>query len=202
MTVAEYMSLLASNAPAPGGGSASALSGAQGMGLITMVAGLTLGKKKYLDYTENCESVIADGMKIQSELIAQIDRDTEAFNLVSAAFRMPKDTEDEKTVRRKAIADATLAATKAPFYTIELSLEALRVGERMLGKLNTNCVSDLGVAALNLRSCAYGAWLNVLINIGGLDESSAADFKTRGLAILAEVDALYAKLYTATTDML
>ncbi len=202
MTVNDYISLLASNAPAPGGGSASALSGAQGVGLITMVAGLTIGKKKYLDYTQLCEEAIAEGMSVKNELVAQVDRDTEAFNLVSAAFKLPKETDEEKAVRRKAIADATLVATEEPFRTMELALEGLKVADRLVGKFNTNCGSDFGVGVLNLRSCAHGAWLNVLINISGLDEATAADFKSRGSAMLAEIDAMSDRLYNAALEIL
>lgn len=195
MTVTDYMELLGSDAPAPGGGSASALVGAQGVGLFTMVAGLTLGRKKYVDFTENCNMIIEQGKPVQAELIAQIDRDTEAFNQVSAAFKMPKETDEEKAARKAAIREATIVATNAPFYTIELCHKGMMLGRELLGKFNTNCASDLGVGALNVKAAAYGAWLNVLINVGGLDEETAADYKARGRKLLDEIDEAYETIY-------
>ncbi len=195
MTVTNYMELLGSDAPAPGGGSASALVGAQGVGLFTMVAGLTLGRKKYVDFTENCNMIIEQGKPVQAELIAQIDRDTEAFNQVSAAFKMPKETDEEKAARKAAIREATIVATNAPFYTIELCHKGMMLGRELLGKFNTNCASDLGVGALNVKAAAYGAWLNVLINVGGLDEETAADYKARGRKLLDEIDEAYETIY-------
>lgn len=195
MTVTDYMELLGSDAPAPGGGSASALVGAQGVGLFTMVAGLTLGRKKYVDFTENCNMIIEQGKPVQAELIAQIDRDTEAFNQVSAAFKMPKETDEEKAARKAAIREATIVATNAPFYTIELCHKGMMLGRELLGKFNTNCASDLGVGALNVKAAAYGAWLNVLINVGGLDEETADDYKARGRKLLDEIDEAYETIY-------
>ncbi|MBR5713921.1 MAG: cyclodeaminase/cyclohydrolase family protein [Clostridia bacterium] len=191
MTVVDYMELLGSDAPAPGGGSASALVGAQGVGLFTMVAGLTLGRKKYLDFTDNCNMIIEQGKPIQLELIEQIDRDTEAFNQVSAAFKLPKETDEEKAARKAAIREATIVATKAPFYTIELCHKGIMLGKQLIGKFNTNCASDLGVGALNVKAAAYGAWLNVLINVSGLDEETAAVYKTKGQEMLNEIDAAF-----------
>ena len=198
MTVTDYMELLGSDAPAPGGGSASALVGAQGVGLFTMVAGLTLGRKKYLDFTDNCNMIIERGKPIQAELIAQIDRDTEAFNLVSAAFKMPKETDEEKAARKAAIHDATVVATNAPMYTIELCHKGILLGRELIGKFNTNCASDLGVGALNVRAAAYGAWLNVLINVGGLDEQTAEEYKAKGKALLEEIDEAFEAIYSET----
>ena len=90
MQVKDYLEVLKSDAPAPGGGSVSALAGAQGVGLFMMVADLTLGKEKYADYQEICREAKEKGMALYEELTEAIDKDTEAFNLVAAAFKMPK----------------------------------------------------------------------------------------------------------------
>ena len=119
----------------------------------------------------------------------QVDRDTDAYNLVAAAFKMPKATDEEKAVRRKAIADATLVATEVPFETLRLSVAALELADKMLGHYNTNCASDLGVGGLNLHTCVHGAWLNVLINLGGVkDEAKAAFFSEEGKKLVARAD--------------
>lgn len=191
MKINDYMELLASNAPAPGGGSASALSGAQGAALTAMAAALTIGKKKYVDDQPLCERVAAEAGELTKKLLSQIDADTEAFNLVSAAFKLPKETDEEKAKRSEAITAATLEATKAPFHTMQLAIEAMRLTSSLLGHFNTNCASDLGVAALNLNACIKGAWLNVAINLSGLSDASiAADFSKKAKEILREAEEL------------
>ena len=118
MKINDYIDLLASDAPAPGGGSASALCGAQGAGLCAMVAALTLGKKKYEEHQELCRDVYEQARMLSERMCALIDEDTEAFNRVSAAFKLPKDTEEDKAARKAAIAEATLGATMVPLDTL------------------------------------------------------------------------------------
>ncbi len=191
MKINGYMELLASSAPAPGGGSASALSGAQGAGLTAMVAALTIGKKKYLDDQPLCERVEAEAGALSKKFLKQVDEDTAAFNLVSSAFKLPKETDAEKALRGREIASATLVATKVPFATMELSLEGLRLTATLVGHSNTNCASDLGVAALGLNACMKGAWLNVLINLSGLSsEETAREFTLKGKNMLSEAERL------------
>lgn len=196
MTVEEYIDTVASSSPAPGGGSASALCGAQGAGLVTMVAGLTVGKKKYADREEAAKAVIEGGMPCVDGLKGQIDRDTEAFELVSSAFKLPKETDEEKKARSAAIQAGTLTATEVPFDTMKMALEALRNARGLLEGFNTSAASDLGVAALELLACVKGAWLNVLINIGSLkDRERAERFRAEGLEILAEAQTLSDEIY-------
>ena len=120
MTVKDYLDLLKSDAPAPGGGSVSALTAAQGIGLVGMVAALTIGKERYRDFEAVCIAAKAEADALCEKLTLAIDKDTEAFNLVSAAYKLPKDTEELKAARSKAIADATLKATEVPFETLTL----------------------------------------------------------------------------------
>ena len=181
MKITEFLDVLKSDAPAPGGGSASALSGAQGCALLMMVADLTLGKEKYRDFEEICLQAKKKGQSLYEELRASVDRDTEAFNLISAAFKLPKDTDEEKAVRRAAIADGTLTATEVPFNTMKLGFEALKLVESLIGKSNPNCSSDLGVGALHLKACIEGSWLNVKINLPGVkNEEKTAYFEKEG----------------------
>lgn len=176
MKITEFLDVLKSDAPAPGGGSASALSGAQGCALLMMVADLTLGKEKYRDFEEICLQAKKKGQSLYEELRASVDRDTEAFNLISAAFKLPKDTDEEKAVRRAAIADGTLTATEVPFNTMKLGFEALKLVESLIGKSNPNCSSDLGVGALHLKACIEGSWLNVKINLPGVKNEEKAEY--------------------------
>ena len=203
MTVSSYLDLLNSDAPAPGGGSASALCGAQGAALASMVAGLTIGKKKYPDDQQLCAEVAKKASELKDALLAQVDEDTQAFNLVSAAFKLPKDTDEEKAARSKAIADATLVATEVPFKTMQLCLEALHYTKSLLGHSNTNAASDLGVSALNLITCMKGAWLNVLINLGGVkDEAKAKYFRIKGEEMVAAAQKEADEIYKATLEIL
>ena len=196
MTVNTYLDVLKSDAPAPGGGSVSALSGAQGIGLALMVCDLTIGKEKYADYQEVCLAAKEQGISVYNRLVEAIDKDTEAFNLVSAAFKMPKETDEEKAARKQAIADGTLVATQVPFETMEIAFEGLKIVETLEGKSNPNASSDLGVAALNLMSAIRGAWLNVKINLPGVkDEEAAKAFVEKGEAIIAEAEKLAAPIY-------
>lgn len=196
MQVKDYLDLLKSDAPAPGGGSVSALAGAQGASLFMMVADLTLGKEKYADYQEICSEAKEKGAALYAELVESIDKDTEAFNLIAAAFKMPKETEEEKAARRKAIADGTLVATEVPFRTMQLGYEGLMIAKEMIGKSNPNAASDLGVAVLNLTGCIKGAWLNVLINLPGVkDEAKAAYYAAEGKKMYDEADAIASGLY-------
>ena len=201
-TVSSFLDEMASDSPAPGGGSAAALCGAQGAGLAAMVASFTIGRKKFADFEENAIAVRDAELILVDKLKAQIDRDTEAFNLVAAAFKMPKATDEEKAARSKAIQAGTLVSTQVPFETMELALEALRTAEKLLTGFNDGAASDLGVAAWNLLSCVKGAWLNVGINIGSLKDKEAAEsYRVRGLAVLHEAEEIAAKI-TAHTEKL
>lgn len=203
MQVKDFIELLASDAPAPGGGSASALAGAMGIGLGKMVAGLTIGKPKYADHQETVQQIHDRAGALVEQLTASIDRDTEAFDGVSAVFTMPKNTDEEKAARKEAMQKALKEATLVPFAVMEMCLESLKIVEMGLGKTNTSAASDFGVASLNLRSAVQGAWLNVLINLGGIrDEAFVNEYKAKGEAILAEALPLADKIYTEILNSL
>lgn len=191
MQLTQYLDTMASDAPAPGGGSAAALCGAQGAALTAMVAGLTMGRKKYAEYEAVCLQVQVQAQSLTQALTRQIDRDTEAFNMVAAAFRLPRDTEEEKAARSRAIQEGTLVSTQVPFETMQLALQTLECAARLLEGFNEGAASDLGVAAENLRTCVRGAWLNVGINIGSLkDTRTAQDYRDRGRELLVRAEEL------------
>lgn len=203
MTVSDYLDLMASDAPAPGGGSAAALCGAQGAGLAAMVAGFTIGRKKFADFEENALAVRDAELALTEKLKAQIDQDTEAFNLVAAAFKLPKATDEEKQARSAAIQAGTLVSTQVPFETMELALDALKAAEKLLIGFNENAASDLGVAAFNLLTCVKGAWLNVCINISSLkDREKAETFRIQGLEILCQAERIAARIAEHTEKII
>ena len=196
LKTAEFVDLLASDAPAPGGGSAAALEGALGAALTAMVCGLTVGKKKYAEFQELAEEAQKKATDLKARFVDVMDRDTEAFNVVSAAFGMPKATDEEKAARSAAIQKGLEGCTKTPFEMMELAVETLELTASILGKSNDSAASDLGVSALSLRAAIQGAWLNVLINIGSLkNKELAEDYRQKGEALLAKALPLADEIY-------
>ena len=189
MKLTEFCAALASKEPAPGGGSASANIAAMGVGLLAMVANLTVGRKKYEEHQELMQEIITEADSLRLRLVDAVDRDTEAYNGVSAVFSMPKETDDEKAARAAAMQPALKAATEVPYEVMELCHASLTLASRAVGKANTNAASDLGVAAHSLLAGAHGAWMNVLINLGGIkDEDFVAAKRSGGESIIAEVE--------------
>ena len=124
-----------------------------------------------------------------------VDNDTDAFMKVSAAYKMPKDTDELKAARSAAIRAANVGATEVPYHTVELSLEGLRAMKAMAGKFNMNAASDFGVAALSFLTGARGAWLNVKINLPGVkDETLQAKF-AKAEDMLKEAEEIAAEIY-------
>lgn len=186
LQVHEFTDLVASDAPAPGGGSVAALYGAIGAALTAMVAGLTQGRKKYAEYAEHAAEVQLKAADLQKRLMDVMDRDTDAFLVVSDAFAMPKETDEQKQARSAAIQEGLKGCTKTPLEMMELCDETITLAHSLLGRFNDTSASDLGVSFLSLSAGIQGAWLNVLINIGSIkDEAFAAEAKAKGKALLA-----------------
>jgi glutamate formiminotransferase/formiminotetrahydrofolate cyclodeaminase len=172
MTLTDFTDETASESPAPGGGSVSAYMGAMGIALGTMVANLSSHKRGWDDRWEEFSEWAEKGMKYQSELVRLVDEDTDAFNKIMDAFGLPKKTDEEKVARKQAIQDATKNAIMVPFKVMEIAYKAMEVIKAMAEIGNPNSVSDAGVGALALRSCVKGAFLNVKINSGDLDDTT------------------------------
>ena len=199
MQVTQFCDVLASDAPAPGGGSTAALEGALGAALTAMVCGLTTVGKSREKYAEYQEFVLASQKKaldLKARFMDVMDRDTEAFNVVSAAFGMPKATDEEKAARSAPIQKGLEGCTRTPFEMMELAAETLELTAELLGKTNDSAASDLGVSALSMRAAIQGAWLNVLINIGSLkNKELAEDYRKKGEALLAKALPLADQIY-------
>lgn len=199
MQINDFIAVLGSDTPAPGGGSASALAAAQGIALTKMVTELTIGKKKYAEFEDEIELLQKKAKSLQEGLLRAIDEDTEAFNQVSAVFGLPKTTEEEKKARREAMQSALKGAAVTPFSMMEKIVDALKVTQAAVGKSNTNAASDLGVAALNLKAALQGAWLNVLINLASIkDEMFVRQYRKAGESLVEEgskiADATYQQI--------
>ena len=200
-TITGFTEVLASSEPAPGGGSTAALQGALAASLVEMVCSLTVGRKKYAEHDDFMKQTGSDAAKLRLQFLSVIDRDTEAFNGVSAVFAMPKETDEEKNARSAAMQQALKACTLTPFEMMQCALATLELADKMLGKFNTSAASDLGVAALSSKAAVQGAWLNILINIGGIkDEAFTGKYRGEGEAILKKALPLADKIYAAVLE--
>lgn len=175
MSLTDFADETASESPAPGGGSISAYVGALGISLGTMVANLSSHKKGWDERWEEFSEWAEKGQKYKHELMRLVDEDTAAFNKIMAAFGFPNSNEKEKSERKKAIQAATKYATEIPFKVMENAFNSMEVIKAMAEVGNPNSVSDAGVGALCARTAVYGAYLNVKINAGGLEEKGFAD---------------------------
>ena len=174
-TVSGFLDEVASNSPAPGGGSVSALAGSLGAALTSMVCRLTIGKKKYADVQPEIESILKRSENLRVELTSIIDEDTAAFNNVMAAFGMPKDTDEQKSHRNKAIQEATKSATLVPLKLAGLCEEGVALAKVVAEKGNKNSRSDAGVSLFLFQAAANGAALNVHTNLSGLEDRKFRD---------------------------
>lgn len=168
----EFMTLLASDAPAPGGGGVAALSGALGAGLISMVCNLTIGKKDYQQFETELEAALTKSELLQKKLTSLIDEDANAFNAVIAAFKMPKESDEEKTKRSAAIQTAYKKAADIPFAIATTCLEVLELGENIVNKSNTNVISDVGIAAISGFAGLESAVMNVQVNLPSIKDET------------------------------
>ena len=200
---AQFTALLASDAPAPGGGSAAALSGSIGAALTAMVCALTAEKPQYAQHQEEILAIRQWAEELRLQFLDVMDRDTQAFLAVSGAFALPKSTDQEKAARSAAIQAGLVQCTRTPLEMMALAAEALRLTAGLLGRFNENAASDLGVAALSLRSGLQGAWLNVLINVGSLkDRALARELREKGEALLAEALPLADQIYSTVLTLM
>ena len=189
MTMRGFANELASDSPAPGGGSVAAYCGALGASLAAMVANLTFGNKDYLKHNKEMESIAAQSQALKEAFLHLVDADTEAFNRVMAAMRLPKKTDADKAARASAIVEATRGAISTPMQVLEHSREVPPLAQALIRRGNQNALSDATCAALTAETAAKGAYLNVLINLPGLpDEAERDALRQRATDILAEVE--------------
>ena len=187
MTLDKFTEEVASESPAPGGGSVAAYIASCGIALATMVANLSAHKRGWDDRWEYFSDWAEKGETIRRQLIAAVDADTEAFNKVMEAFSMPKETPEEKQLRSAAIQKAQLGAVRVPLDVMKMAASALPVAEAMVKQGNPNSVTDAGVGASALVCGIYGAYLNVCINLKDLKDRALADsISTEAVGILTE----------------
>ena len=168
MTIEEFQEALSSKNPTPGGGTASAIALGQSASLVAMVANLTLGNEKWIEGWKSSESALALANSVTRDCAKLATEDSDSFDNVMAAFRLPKNTDEEKSFRRDTIRKSTLIAAEIPYRTALLALELLNVMKPLSVYGNGNAVSDVGVAALLATAGCKGALFNVEINLNSL----------------------------------
>jgi len=174
--VKQFVATTASSEPVPGGGSIAALSGALGAALAGMVANLTVGKKKYVEVEAEMAKLVTDAAALQEKLVDLIDRDAVSFDDVMKAFKMPKETDEEKAARTAEIQKGMKYAASVPMETAETSFEIMVLAEAAVERGNTNAVTDGAIAAMMGRTAVLGALMNVRINLGSIkDEAFVAE---------------------------
>jgi formiminotetrahydrofolate cyclodeaminase len=160
-----YSDALASGNPTPGGGSAAALVGALGAALNSMVANFTVGREKFAAVDAQVRDLLAESERLRAHLERLAQADTEAYAQVSAAYKMPRDTDDEKTARQAAIQEALKAAAQVPMQAVRACHRVLEIANELLTTGNPNLITDVGVAARFALAALECATLNAEINL-------------------------------------
>ncbi|MBQ5751017.1 MAG: cyclodeaminase/cyclohydrolase family protein [Bacteroidaceae bacterium] len=172
LNVTAFLDKTASNEPVPGGGSISALNAAIAAALGTMVTNLTIGRKKYADKDEDMKAAAEKLNAMRDRFVELIDLDSEAYDVVFAAFKLPKETEEEKAHRAAVIEEATKHAAEVPMEVARTALAAMPTILYIGQNGNANAITDSCVAMMCCRTAVRGALLNVRINLAGLNDEA------------------------------
>lgn len=194
-TVKDFVAQVASNEPAPGGGSVAALVASLGAALTSMVGELTVGRKKYESLSDDEKKIVDDSLAATKPLIERlnelVDEDTNAFNDFMTALKMPKETDEEKATRKAAMQEGIKKAIVVPLDASKTSLEILKLSKPLAVYGNQNAITDAGVGALLACAGVEGAAFNVLINLGDVDDAKyVEDMKKECKQLVDEAKAL------------
>lgn len=201
--IKDFLDKMASSSPEPGGGAGSALAGALGAALVSMVANLTIGKEKYAKVQEGIGDLLRSSEKVRSELQELVQKDTDVYGVLARAFKMPRDTEEDRSKRKDAVQSALKEATMVPYMIAERSLRVAELSEVAAEIGNVNAVSDAGVAALLADAAAGCAALNVRINLVSIEDESFVDEKWSEIQdILSQVGKLKDRVVKVTYEKL
>jgi len=171
----DFLDQLSSECPTPGGGSVAALEGAFGAALVEMAARLTIGREKFANQEALMQQALEKAYRLRCQMSELVDMDTDAYNNVTEAYKLPKATEEQKATRASAIQDALKMATNIPAETMEAAKACLKIVDEIKDLINPNCASDLAVAKLSLNAALEGAWMNVSANLPSIRDDQYAD---------------------------
>ncbi len=181
---ADFLDELANENPTPGGGSAAAHSGAMGAGLVAMVARLSIGRKKYAEVEEEMKGVLEEAEELRARLSQAVDEDAASFTAIMQAFKLPKATDEDKSIRSQAIQDATLYASEVPLQTARDSVNVMRLALKVARVGNSNAITDGASGAVMARAALTSAGYNVRINLTSLKDTSKANDLQKELVAL------------------
>jgi glutamate formiminotransferase/formiminotetrahydrofolate cyclodeaminase len=196
----EFLDALASGQAAPGGGSASAYSGAAAASLVSMVARLTIGKKKYAESESRMQAVLTQSEALRNELTQSIQLDASAFESVMAAYKLPRDNSDQQGIRRNAVEQAILLATQVPLDVAKKSLQVLELAEQVIHYGNLSALSDGAAGSALAKAAITGAGYNIRINAKELTPNLAAPYLAELTAIEHQVEEIEARIQAALRE--
>lgn len=203
LSLEEFVSILGSKEPVPGGGGASAVTAAVGTALGNMVGSLTVGKKQYAEVEAEMYDLCSRCDTLQMELLALAQRDAQVFERLMEAYHLPKETAEELEERAAAVENSLHTACEVPLEIMEKCCTALDILSEFAEKGSENALSDAGVGAVCCKAALQGAALNVLINIRSMrDEKSAVEYKDRMDQMLREHEAKADEIYRVVWDKL
>ncbi|PIW70387.1 MAG: methenyltetrahydrofolate cyclohydrolase [Ignavibacteriales bacterium CG12_big_fil_rev_8_21_14_0_65_30_8] len=185
-TLNNYLENLSSKSPTPGGGNVAAFSGVLASSLAIMVCNLTMGKKKYVEVEAEINDTKNELEKFKTKFSELADKDNTAFDKVMDAFKLPKETDEEKDARTKKIDEATFGAAEVPAEVINTCKDILPLIKTVAEKGNQNSLSDAGVAVSLINTAAEGAFLNVLINCTSLSNQTIGNEYLKRIEIIFE----------------
>ncbi|MEX0981153.1 MAG: glutamate formimidoyltransferase [Bacteroidales bacterium] len=200
-TVKEFMEETASESVAPGGGSVSAFMGSVGVALGTMVANISSHKRGWDERWEFFSGWAEKGKTVQERLLELVDEDTDAFNRIMEAFGLPKSTAEEKEIRSRLIAEATIGAIEVPLEVMNTAFRGYEIAEAMIKNGNPNSITDAGVGVLAIHAAIEGAWLNMLVNAAEIKEEQRVQEMLRmGEKVRTESDAIKNRLRSLVSE--
>jgi formiminotetrahydrofolate cyclodeaminase len=199
LSVEDWLGELASESPTPGGGGAAGLIASTGAALVSMVCNLTIGKPKYAEHEEVLRRVLAEAGELRAAALELAEQDARAFDAVIAAYRLPRESEDQKAQRTAAIQAALLGAADVPLRTARLSADVIKLAAEIVDRSNVNVLSDVAVAAAAAVAALRAAKINVAVNLSGIEDAQARErlasalqeyltAAERGEAVIAEVE--------------
>ena len=195
MTLKKFVDTVASNEPVPGGGSVAAVCGTLSAALSEMVANLTIGKKKYAEQEDEMKEIKERALILRRKLIDYIEKDSTSYNKVMEAYKLPKETEDEKEIRKEAIEESSKLAATIPLEVAFTSFEIMPLAEAVVLRGNSNAVTDALVAAMLARTAVLSAILNVRINLSSISDIEFVNkYKEKSDTLQAETQSYEKKI--------
>ena len=171
-TIAKWLEALASPAPAPGGGAAAALNAAIGAALIEMACNLTIGRPGYAQQEAGMRAALAEAAKLRSRALHLAAADVEAFGAVSEAYKLPKETDEQRQARTRQIQRTLVGATEVPLNTAVLAGEVIQLASRIVDGANVNVLADVAAAVVAARAALEVALVNVEANLPAISDSA------------------------------